>query len=54
MYGSIRKSYGAKKASRENETRERKVLFGNAGHGLLHRQTYFHCLEQILQELLFH
>ena len=28
MYGSIRKSYGAKKASRENETKERKVLFG--------------------------
>lgn len=27
MYGSIRKSYGAKKASRENENKERKGFF---------------------------
>ncbi|MBQ3040820.1 MAG: hypothetical protein IJD42_04400 [Clostridia bacterium] len=27
MYGSIRKSYGAKRASRETETTERKVSF---------------------------
>lgn len=28
MYGSIRKSYGAKKASRDTEKKERKILFG--------------------------
>ena len=28
MYGSIRKSYGAKKASHENERRETKSFFG--------------------------
>lgn len=28
MYGSIRKSYGAKKASRDNEKKERRILFG--------------------------
>ena len=28
MYGSIRKSYGAKKASRDTEKKERRILFG--------------------------
>ena len=27
MYGSIRKSYGAKKASRDTEKKERRILF---------------------------
>ncbi len=41
MYGSIRKSYGAKKASRENEKRERRSFFGRKKAKIDNQDTMF-------------
>lgn len=41
MYGSIRKSYGAKKASRENEIKERKSFFSRKSKGAQTQDSIF-------------